>query len=149
MTHSETLLNSHLIWESFREVRRFLRSCDLGVEFYPGEEKLQSMRAQLNDQGISDDRLKYNADGVLRFFDKEQPIEISFIETSGALTKATREKATFDHYRRMYGSLAVLKTVADMYSPGDLTIFQTLKIHFIHVHGEYCSRDSQKIRALC
>lgn len=56
--------------------------------FYPGEERSQLMTwDQLQNQYISDDCLKYNADGVLRYFDKELPVEISFLETSCALTE--------------------------------------------------------------
>lgn len=106
------------------------------IEFYPGEEKLVSMSTQLEKQGLYDKRFKYSAGGVLRFTKDLHTFELLLLETSSAYNAAAKEKASFDHYKGMYGLLAILKTIADTYPYADLSVFKKLKVHFLHVHGE-------------
>lgn len=92
------------------------------------------MSKQLKDQGLLDSRHKYNGDGVVRF---DSHKEILLVETSSAYNAATSEKCSFDHYKGMFGLLAMMKTLADMYKYASFEEFKNLKLHFIHVHGKW------------
>ncbi|CEP07707.1 hypothetical protein [Parasitella parasitica] len=46
---------------------KYLKDYNNNVTFYPGEIELKAMTVQLKDQGITDKRLKYNADGAILF----------------------------------------------------------------------------------
>ncbi|KAG2204653.1 hypothetical protein INT47_011948 [Mucor saturninus] len=80
---------------------------DLGheVTFYPGEVELKAMTVQLQSQGITDKRLRYNAYGT---------ILCNSIATE-AFGENDKGKTSFDHYKAMFGSLMMLRTLARKY----------------------------------
>ncbi|KAG0179485.1 hypothetical protein DFQ29_002029 [Apophysomyces sp. BC1021] len=62
-------------------------------------------------------------------------IEILLLKTSSAYDSATNRETTFDHFKGMFGHLAVLKTVADEFPLADYAIFKQLNLHLFHSYG--------------
>lgn len=57
-------------------------------------------------------------------------------EASSAYERCTAAKATFDHYKAMFGMLGVLRNTASRYCHASFDTFRKLKIHFVHAHGK-------------
>lgn len=104
------------------------------ITFYPGEIEPKAMTVQLKDQGITDKRLRYNADGTILF--NRIPTEILLSEVSSAFTENNKAKSSFDHYKAMFGLLMMLKTIARKYKYASFNTFKGLKVHFIHTHSK-------------
>ncbi|ORX48590.1 hypothetical protein DM01DRAFT_252525 [Hesseltinella vesiculosa] len=92
------------------------------------------MTNQLKIQGLNDGRFKYNADGTILAHDHFR-MEILLTEVSSGFDNADGSKVSFDHYKAMFGMLAMLKTLAHTYNKASFATFKKLKIHFIHGHG--------------
>lgn len=102
--------------------------------FFPGEIELNSMIMQLQSQGITDGRLKYNADGKILVEDLSTEILLS--EVSSSYGKNSKGKTSFDHHKAMFGLLAMIRTIAILYKYGSFETFSRLKLHFAHTHGK-------------
>ncbi|KAI9496390.1 hypothetical protein BDB00DRAFT_881992 [Zychaea mexicana] len=83
---------------------------------------------------MADGRYHYNADGVLRA-DEFLNMEILLTEVSNGYGSNNSGKSSFDHYKAMFGMLAMLRTLAQKYSKASFNTFQKLKVHFLHGHG--------------
>lgn len=103
------------------------------VTTFPGEEELEAMKKQQQNQGLTDNRHRYKADGIVRY---DSNNEILVMETSAAYNNASLEKCSFDHYKAMFGLLAMIKTIADKHQYASFEMLKKLKLHFIHVHGK-------------
>ncbi|KAI9496385.1 hypothetical protein BDB00DRAFT_758338, partial [Zychaea mexicana] len=90
---------------------------------------------QLQQSGMKDGRYHYNADGVLRA-DEFLNMEILLTEVSNGYGSNNSGKSSFDHYKAMFGMLAMLRTLAQKYSKASFNTFQKLKVHFLHGHGK-------------
>lgn len=132
LTHSEACVNYDVALPCIKAASNSVKEHGYNMTTFPGEEELYSMTRQLQQQGQTDKRLKYNTDGVTRFNKMD---EVLILETSSAYNKATCDKASFDHYKAMFGLLSVLRTTAEKYEFASLDMFKELKIHFVHVHG--------------
>ncbi|KAG1164837.1 hypothetical protein G6F46_002321 [Rhizopus delemar] len=62
-------------------------------------------------------------------------IEILLLETSGSFNNKDKVKINFDHHKGMFGSLAILKTIADEFYFTSADTFKTLKVFFLHAAG--------------
>lgn len=114
----------------------FAKDDDFALSFYPGEERLPAMQEQLSRNGAHyDDRCCYKADGVIRAESYEIQLELLILETSNAYNAACERKQNFDFHKAMYGSVAMLKCVADKYRYADYSVFKRLKLYFLHAHG--------------
>lgn len=92
------------------------------------------MIMQLQSQGITDGRLKYNADGKILVEDLSTEILLS--EVSSSYGKNSKGKTSFDHHKAMFGLLAMIRTIAILYKYGSFETFSRLKLHFAHTHGK-------------
>ncbi|EIE91084.1 hypothetical protein G6F46_009389 [Rhizopus delemar] len=82
---------------------------------------------------MNDGRYKYNADGTLIVNDL-YAIEILLTEVSSGYGSNEADKISFDHYKAMFGMLAMLRTVAQLFDKVSFNTFTQLKIHFLHAH---------------
>lgn len=115
---------------------KYLRSVNHNVTFFPGEIELDAMTIQLKQKGMNDRRYKYNADGTLRANDLSAT-EILLTEVSSGYGSNDAGKISFDHYKAMFGMLAMIRTVALLYDKVSFNTFTKLKIHFLHAHGKW------------
>lgn len=134
LSHSEACLNVDAVFPSLKACKDLLRIRGHVVSLFPAEEELVSMTKVLAKEGLKDSRSRYNADGIMRATELKSS-EILVLETSRALNAATADKKCFDHFKEMFGLLAILKTIASEYQFADFNIFKNLKIYYIHVHG--------------
>ncbi|CAO3680004.1 unnamed protein product [Rhizopus microsporus] len=103
------------------------------------------MTVQLKQKGMNDYQYKYNADGTLRANDLSVT-EILLTKVSSAYSSNDAGKTSFDHYKAMFGVLAMIRTVAQLY---DKASFNTeLKTHFLHAHGNSIRHWSTSTQAL-
>ncbi|KAI8967942.1 hypothetical protein BDF20DRAFT_908219 [Mycotypha africana] len=88
-------------------------SADSGADFRPGEAVLKSMSNQLKKSDIfKNDRCSYLADGIVKLYGLKE-IEILLLETSWHFNCTDKSKHSFDHHKGVFGSLAMLKNIAD------------------------------------
>lgn len=106
-----------------------IKSCC--TEFRVGETPLQSMAKQLND---NDDSTIYYADGIITLYGMEE-LEVLLLETSSFFGSKKNDKKCFDHHKGLFGSLSMIKTVADEYYLGSIENFSKIKIIFIQAAG--------------
>ena len=114
---------------------KYLRNVNHNVTFFPGEIELDAMTIQLKQKGMNDGRYKYNADGTLVVND-HSAIEILLTEVSSGYGSNEAGKISFDHYKAMFGMLAMIRTAAQLYDKASFKTFTKLKIHFLHAHGK-------------
>lgn len=132
LMHSENCLKSDALWPVLQVVAAYLRNTGQPAVFYSGEEELVSMSQELHKEGQYDGRLRYYADGIVRINDAE----VLIFEASSAYERCSAVKATFDHYKAMFGMLGVLRNTASRYCHASFDTFTKLKIHFVHAHGK-------------
>lgn len=113
----------------------YLRNVIDNVTFFLGEIELDAMTIQLKQKGMNDGRYKYNADGTLIVNDL-YAIEILLTEVLSGYGSNEADKISFDHYKAMFGMLAMLRTVAQLFDKVSFNTFTQLKIHFLHAHGK-------------
>ncbi|KAG1150125.1 hypothetical protein G6F37_000614 [Rhizopus arrhizus] len=130
--HSEPCLNYDLTLPCLKVSVQMIRKNGYKVTTFPGEEELEAMKKQQQSQRLTDNRHKYKAGGIVRY---DSNNEILFMETSAAYNNAPSEKCSFDHYKAMFGLLAMIKTLSDKYQYASFEVLKKLKLHFIHVHG--------------
>lgn len=80
---------------------------------------------------LVDDRTKHKADGLIRMYGYKR-LEILLLETSSYFGSTDQPKSKFDHHKSLFGTLAMLKTIADDYQYGALATFQKIKALFVH-----------------
>lgn len=112
---------------------KYLKDLGHNVTFYPGEVELKAMTVQLQSQGITDKRLRYNADGTILF--NTIATEVLLSEVTSAFAGNDRGKTSFDHYKAMFGLLMMLRTLARKYKYASFDTFKNVKVHFIHTHN--------------
>lgn len=134
MSSSESCLRFYVIDPLLHACNEYLKDIGYDVTFYPGEIELKSMTLQLKDQGITDKRLRYNADGTILYNNIETEVLLS--EVSSAFGENNRAKTSFDHYKAMFGLLMMLRTLARKYKYASFSTFKNLKVHFIHTHSK-------------
>ncbi|ORE15906.1 hypothetical protein BCV71DRAFT_184482, partial [Rhizopus microsporus] len=54
------------------------------------------------------------------------------LETSSYFGSTDQSKSKFSHHKGLFGTLTMLKTVADDYQYGSLVTFQKIKVLFVH-----------------
>ena len=125
-----------MVDECLKATTKLLRRRGRHTTFLPGEIELEAMTIQLRRQGMKDGRYRYNADGILRA-NNFLNLELMLTEVSCGLNKSDNSKVSFDHYKAMFGSLAMLRTLAETYKEASFDTFRQLKVHFLHAHGKY------------
>ncbi|CAO3612737.1 unnamed protein product [Mucor hiemalis] len=87
LSSSESCLRYYIIDPLLQACNKYIKDHNNDVTFYPGEIELKAMTIQLKDQGITDKRLKYNADGTILL--NRISTEILLSEVSSAFTENT------------------------------------------------------------
>lgn len=106
------------------------------ADLRPGEAKLKSMSNQLKKSELyKNDKCDYLADGIIKLYGLKE-IEILLLETSWHFSCMDRSKHSFDHHRGIFGSLAMLKNIADEFLFGKLDTFSNIKTFFLHAAGK-------------
>lgn len=106
------------------------------ADFRPGEVRSKPISKQLKKSGIlKDDKYNYLADGIIKLHGLKE-IEILLIDTLWHLRCTGKSKHSFDHHKGIFGSLSMLKNIADVFSFAKLDTFSTIKIFFLHAAGK-------------
>ncbi|KAG2196235.1 hypothetical protein INT47_007662 [Mucor saturninus] len=134
---SESCHRSYLFDRCTMATTKYLRNVNHDITFLPGEIELNSMTTQLKQKGVNDGRYKYNADGTL-IASNFSAIEILLTEVSSGYGLKEVAKISFDHYKAMFGMLAMIRTVAQLCEKASFNTFAKLIIHFLHAHGKQC-----------
>ncbi|KAG1103979.1 hypothetical protein G6F42_017151 [Rhizopus arrhizus] len=132
--------------ECMMATTKYLRNVNHDITFFPGEIELNSMTTQLKQKGMNDGRYKYNADGTL-MVNNFSAIGILLTEVSSGYGSNEAGKISFDHYKAMFGMLAMIRTVAQLYDKVSFNTFTKLKIHFLHAHGNSIRHWSMSTQA--
>ncbi|KAG0975044.1 hypothetical protein G6F29_011811 [Rhizopus arrhizus] len=133
----ETAFNSILIYPFLRAVSNAVADevQDCKTDFKDGEAQLQAMIQQLKASGLyKNDKFQYKADGLVKMYGVNN-LEILLLETSYHFGSKDKCKAAFDHHKGLFGSLSMLKTIADCFSLGTMESFQKVKVFFTHAAG--------------
>ncbi|CAO3704074.1 unnamed protein product [Rhizopus stolonifer] len=128
----EATFNDMLIYPFLKAVANAvtnIKSC--GTEFRVGETLLESMTKQLKG---NDDSTLYYADGMITLYGMEE-LEVLLLETSSFFGSKKNNKRCFDHHKGLFGSLSMIKTVADEYYLGSIEDFSKIKIIFVQAAG--------------
>lgn len=130
----EATLNAATIFPAARlSIMDYDHNTDL-LEFLPGEVFLQSMADKLK-QVVGESPSTYKADGIIRLKDAHN-LDLVLFETSGALSRGSKRKKTFDFYKGMFGVISMIKSLADAYNFGSLKALSAVNIYFIHTRGK-------------
>ena len=137
MSHSETTFNEAAVWPAIKFALYAMTKNNRRLKFFPGEDRLRSMSVQLEANRLGDDlRACYKADAILRCPKLHNEMEILLLETSNAFNTADQPKISFDFHKGVYGSLSMLKTIADLYQYANFQIMTKLRVYFVHAHSK-------------
>ena len=140
LIHSETMINELVTWPSLKFTLYAVTGNTRGLVFFPGEEQLLSMTKQLkNNNTRYDERSCYKGDSILRCLDKKTGgnMELVLLETSSSYDDTTEKKVNFDFHKGMFGTVAMLITIANRYNYAPFDSFEKLKLYFIHAHSKF------------
>lgn len=101
------------------------------TEFQLGETPLRLMAKHLTD---NDHSTIYYADGIITMYGMEE-LEVLLLETSSSFGSRKNDKKCFDYHKGLFGSLSMIKTVADEYYLGSIEQFSKVKIIFVQAAG--------------
>lgn len=101
---------------------KYFRNVIDNVTFFLREIELDAMTIKLKQKGMNDGRYKYNADGTLIVNDL-CAIEILLTEVSSGYSSNEADKVSFDHHKAMFGMLAMLRTVSQLFDKVSFNTF--------------------------
>ncbi|KAL9538744.1 hypothetical protein MBANPS3_010706 [Mucor bainieri] len=129
----ECVFNDFLIYPFLKCLAALVRETidDCIAEFVVGETPLESMKKQLVEE---DESSLYLADGLIKLFGLKE-VEIVLLETSSHFGCTDSAKIAFDHHKGMYGTLAMLKSIADAFYLGKAETFAKIKVFFVQAAG--------------
>ncbi|KAI7858097.1 hypothetical protein BDC45DRAFT_434229 [Circinella umbellata] len=133
LSHSETMMNELITRPSLKFALCAISGDTRGLGFFPREEQLLSMTKQLKNNNTQyDERLCYKSDAKTG-----GNMELVLLETSNSYDDTTNKKVNFDFHKGMFGTVAMLKTIADKYNYASFDSFKKLKLYFIHAHTKH------------
>ncbi|KAI9006244.1 hypothetical protein CLU79DRAFT_780551 [Phycomyces nitens] len=103
---SEPYYRSYL-FDNCKATIKYLRSVSHIFTSFPREIELDTMTTQLQPKGTNDHWYKYNTDGTLRANDISST-EILLTKVSSDYRSNDAGKISFDHYKAMFGMLAMI-----------------------------------------
>ncbi|KAI7903431.1 uncharacterized protein BX663DRAFT_485586 [Cokeromyces recurvatus] len=62
-------------------------------------------------------------------------------KADGPLNNKVKSKINYDHHKGVYGSLAMLKTVADIICFASIEYFKAFKVYFLHAGAYYFEKE--------
>lgn len=93
------------------------------------------MSTLLDSVGLyRDDAGQYKADGIMTLNEIHR-LELLLLETSSHFGCTDRSKISFDHHKRLFGVLSMLKTIADTFYFASIEQFGQMKVFFTHAVG--------------
>ncbi|KAI7897513.1 uncharacterized protein BX663DRAFT_533809 [Cokeromyces recurvatus] len=129
----EPIFNSLFVYPYLVAVTRGVTLKNCLADFKPREAHLESMSRQLNALGSrNNNKGEYKADGIIKLYGMKK-IELLLLETSG--------KINYDHHKCVYGRLAILKTVTDIFCFASIECFKAFKIYFLHAEVYYFEKE--------
>ncbi|KAG1631872.1 hypothetical protein G6F44_010886 [Rhizopus delemar] len=129
----ETAFNDLLIFSFLKSVSETISECveNCKAEFEVGETPLIAMKKQLDD---TDEATLYYADGIIKLYGVKE-VEVLLLETSSFFGCTNNAKKVLIIIRGSFGTLAMIKTIADIFCFGPLETFGKVKILFVHAAG--------------
>lgn len=104
-------------------------------EFTVGEIPLKAMSTLLGSVGLyRDDAGQYEADGIMTLYGIHR-LELLLLETSSHFGCTDRSKISFDHHKRLFGVLSMLKTIANTFYFASIEWFGQMKVFLTHAAG--------------
>lgn len=121
----ETTFNSLFVFPFLQAVATLVAEgktwCKAG--FRTGKAPLGAINKQLKNLELyKEDNHIYLADGIIKLCGLKN-LEILLLETSGCLGSTDRPKIAFDHHKGLFGVLAMLKNIADVFSFANMDTF--------------------------
>ncbi|KAF1798589.1 hypothetical protein FB192DRAFT_1392267 [Mucor lusitanicus] len=110
-------------------VRETIEDCH--AEFVVGETPLEAMKKQLDEE---DGSSLCFADVVIKLFGLKEA-EVVLLDTSSHFGCTDNGKISFDHHKGLFGTLAMLKSIADSYYFGKVETFAKIKVLFLQAAG--------------
>ncbi|PHZ12770.1 uncharacterized protein RHIMIDRAFT_136848 [Rhizopus microsporus ATCC 52813] len=128
---TEDAFNQLFVWPYLDIIGKTITLHNCKSDFVQGQPYLKSMSRQLQACNLYiDDKNQYKSDGLLKLFGLKE-LEL-LLETSGCLINKDRTKTNFDHHKGVFGTLAMLKCIADDYAFGSIVNFTKVKVFFLH-----------------
>jgi hypothetical protein len=138
---NEDAFDQLFLWTYISAIARNVNLHDCKADFVLGQPILESMTTQLKTTGAYiDDKNQYKSDGIVKLFGIKN-LEILVLETSGKFSNRDKTKINFDHHKGMFGSLAMLKCIADAFPFGSVETFCKVKVFFLHAAGNINSLE--------
>ncbi|KAG2193769.1 hypothetical protein INT47_006051, partial [Mucor saturninus] len=129
---SENAFNQLFIWPYADVIVKGTSVDGCNPDFVQGQPCLESMNRQLKSANLHvDDKNQYKSDGLIKLVGLKN-LEFVLLETSGTLINKDKNKLKLDHYKGVYGALAMLKCMVDDYSYASLKSFSKVKVFFLH-----------------
>lgn len=105
------------------------------ADFIHGGAYLDSKTKRLKSLGCYiNDKCQYKSDGLIKLYGTKK-LEILLFETSGSFNYTDNVKINFDHHKGTFGSLALLKCIADEFFFASVEKFKKVKVFFVHAAG--------------
>ncbi|PHZ07963.1 uncharacterized protein RHIMIDRAFT_295516 [Rhizopus microsporus ATCC 52813] len=101
------------------------------TQFNPGESQLWSMARSSSNSKVDGETALYNTDGIISLHGYGK-LEVLLLETSKYFDSIDSFQYSFDHHEGLFGSLSMLKAIADAYSIGNMQTFGKVKDFFVH-----------------
>lgn len=122
VANGETMHNSLLLFFFFKAVSRAVATVAklAKSDSCKGEVCLEAMTKQLNSL---DERTRHKADSAIKVYGFKD-LKVLLLETSSFFSCADQTKSKFDHHKGLFGSLAMVKTIADQFQYGSLETFK-------------------------
>ncbi|KAG1165664.1 hypothetical protein G6F36_013251 [Rhizopus arrhizus] len=133
---TEDAFNQLFVWPYLDVVSKSFTIEGINSDFVQGQPCLESMIRQLKAVNLYvDDKNQYKADGLIKLFGLND-LELLLLETSGCFNNKDKKKLQFDHYKGVYGTLAMLKCIVDDYPYASLESFAKVKVFFVQAAGD-------------
>ncbi|KAI9027405.1 hypothetical protein CLU79DRAFT_885243 [Phycomyces nitens] len=133
LTSNESVFSHLLVYRFMDSVAISIQNNhDCGSDFIPREVYLSVVKKRLRDIGsYKGDRFQYKADGIIKMINI-RGLELLLVETSGPYGSIDKTKSNFDHHKWTFGTLAMLKTIADEFNYAEISVFANTKVFFVY-----------------
>ncbi|EIE76042.1 hypothetical protein RO3G_00746 [Rhizopus delemar RA 99-880] len=141
---NEDAFNQLFVYPYMRVIAKSITISNCKADFVEGQPILESMTRQLKASNLYIDyRSQYKSDGLIKLFGL-QNIELLLLETSGCFDNKVKIKLNFDHHKGMFGTLAMIKCIADEFEYASTDQFKKIKVFFLNAAGKTLMLDKNK-----
>lgn len=129
----EAMFNDMLLFPFLKAVS--VASATGAPQFKVGKTRLKAMAKRSNELVTeNDDAAVYKADGIISLYELDK-LKVLLLETSGHYNNKDASKISFDHHKGLFGTLSMIKAIAEKYSFGSVEAFKKVKVFFLHAAG--------------